>query len=73
MRTVWLQALIILCAYVAYKSTDDFSLYARDAFGYNELEAAKIATLSFWMRPIAAVAVGFLADKLNSQVALLGS
>jgi MFS family permease len=73
MPTVWLQALIILCAYVAYKSTDDFSLYARDAFGYNELEAAQIGTLSFWMRPIAAVAVGFMADKLNSHVALLSS
>ncbi|PCJ41552.1 MAG: MFS transporter [SAR86 cluster bacterium] len=73
MRAVWLQALIILCAYVAYKSTDDFSLYARDAFGYNEVQAAQIGTLSFWMRPIAAVGVGFLADKLNSQGALLGS
>jgi nitrate/nitrite transporter NarK len=73
MPTVWLQALIILCAYVAYKSTDDFSLYARDAFGYNEVQAAQIGTLSFWTRPIAAVSVGFLADKLNSQVALLGS
>lgn len=71
--TVWLQAIIILCAYVAYKSTDDFSLYARDAFGYNEVQAAQIGTLSFWMRPIAAVSVGLLADKVNSQVALLGS
>jgi MFS family permease len=73
MPTVWLQALIILCAYVAYKSTDDFSLYARDAFSFNEVQAAQIGTLSFWMRPIAAVSVGLLADKLNSQVALLGS
>jgi nitrate/nitrite transporter NarK len=73
MPTVWLQALIILCAYVAYKSTDDFSLYARDAFGFNEVEAAQIGTLSFWMRPVAAIAVGFLADKISSQVALLGS
>lgn len=73
MPTVWIQALIILCAYVAYKSTDDFSLYARDAFGYNEVAAAQIGTVSFWMRPIAAVSVGFLADKINSHVALLGS
>lgn len=73
MPTVWIQAIIILCAYVAYKSTDDFSLYARDAFGYNDIEAAQIGTLSFWMRPIAAITVGFLADKISSQTALLGS
>ncbi len=67
---VWLQALIILCAYVAYKSTDDFSLYARDAFGFNEVDAAMLGTVSFWMRPLAAVTVGILADKLNSKLAL---
>jgi len=33
MKAVWCQALIVLCAYVAYKSTDVFSLYAREAFG----------------------------------------
>ena len=31
-RDVWLQALIVTCAYVGYKVTDDFSLYVSDAF-----------------------------------------
>ncbi len=63
-RTIWLQAIIILCSYVAYKTTDDFSLYAQDAFGYNDVNAAHIATISFWVRPLAAFAAGLLGDYL---------
>ena len=73
MKAVWCQALIVLCAYVAYKSTDDFSLYARDAFGYNDVEAAQIGTVSFWMRPIAAVCAGLLADRFSSRIMLITS
>ena len=68
-RSVWLQAIILLCAYVGYKCTDDFGLYAQDAFGFNDVDSAHIATISFWMRPIAAVIAGFLGDKfVHSKV-----
>ena len=73
MRAVWLQALIILCAYVAYKSTDNFSLYARDAFAYNDVAALSLGTISFWMRPVAAIGAGLLADRLNCFTMLLVS
>lgn len=73
MPMVWLQALIILCAYVAYKSVDDFSLYASDAFAYNDVEAARLSTVAFWMRPLAAVGAGLLADKVGSMLILLVS
>lgn len=62
--TIWLQAFILLCSYVGYKCTDDFSLYASDAFGYNDVDAAHIATISFWIRPFAAIAAGLLGDKI---------
>jgi nitrate/nitrite transporter NarK len=72
-RTIWLQAVIVLCAYVGYKTTDDFSLYASDAFGYNDVAAAHIGTISFWVRPLAAVIAGFLADRIrSSKVTILG-
>ena len=64
---VWLQAIIVTCAYVGYKTTDDFSLYASDAFGYHDVAAAQIGTISFWIRPIAAVGAGYLADKFSSS------
>ncbi len=62
-RTIWMQALTILCAYVGYKCTDDFSLYASDVFGYDDVNAAHIGTISFWVRPMAALAAGFLGDR----------
>ena len=65
MPAVWFQAGIVVCAYVGYKSTDDFSLYARDAFGYDDVAAAKIGTLSLWVRPFAAIAAGFIADRVG--------
>ena len=64
-RSIWLQALITLCAYVGYKCTDDFGLYASDVFGYNDVNSAHIATISFWVRPFAAVAAGFLGDRFG--------
>ena len=71
--TVWLQAIIVVCAYVGYKATDDFSLYASDAFGYDDVAAAKIGTISFWIRPVAAIGAGFLADKFSpSKITIVG-
>jgi nitrate/nitrite transporter NarK len=64
---IWLQAVIVICAYVGYKTTDDFSLYASDAFNYHDVAAAKIGTVSFWVRPFAAVGAGFLADKFSAS------
>jgi len=67
MRKVWLQAIIVICAYVGYKSTDDFSLFASDAFGYDDVAAARIGTISFWIRPFAAMGAGLLADRVSSS------
>ena len=64
-RSVWLQALILLCSYVGYKCTDDFGLYAKVAFNYDDIESAHIATISFWMRPVAALAAGILGDRFG--------
>lgn len=70
---LWLQALIVICAYVGYKSTDDFALYARDAFGMNDVEAARTGTIAFMVRPLAALGAGLLGDWIESSRVLLGS
>ncbi len=71
LKGVWVQAIILLCSYVGYKCTDDFSLYAHEAFGYNDVEAAHIATVSFWIRPVAAVVAGLLGDHFtHSKLAM---
>ncbi|MCZ6503085.1 MAG: MFS transporter, partial [Gammaproteobacteria bacterium] len=53
---VWLQALIVMCAYVGFKGFDNFSLFAVQAYGMNEVDAAGLVALGAWVRPIAAVA-----------------
>ena len=66
-REIWLQALVVVCAYVGYKATDDFSLFARDVYGYDDVAAARVSAISFWMRPLAAIAAGFLADRFRAS------
>lgn len=66
---VWMQAFIVLCSYVGYKCTDDFSLYAKDTFGYDDVFSAHVATISFWTRPVAAVLAGYLGDRfIHSRI-----
>jgi len=71
MPVIWLQAVIVICAYVGYKITDDFSLYANQVLGMTEVEAAAIGGAALWMRPLFAVTVGFIADKFTGSRVLL--
>lgn len=64
--TIWLQALIIICAYVGYKSLSDFSLYAKEVLLFNDVQSAQVGSLMLWTRPVAAVGAGFLALRFNS-------
>jgi sugar phosphate permease len=77
---VWLQAVIIICAYVAYKGFDNYSLFAVEAYGMDAVEAARIVAIGSWMRPVAALGAGLLGDRFNVSrmtvlafVLLLGS
>jgi len=67
MPAVWLQALIIVCAYVGYKGFDNYSLFAVRGYGLDEVEATHIVTIGAWMRPVAAVAAGLLADRYTAS------
>ncbi len=69
-RSVWLQSLIVVCAYVGYKGFDNYSLYVVDVYGFDEIEAAKIITLGSWARPIIAIAIGLIADRFNALTML---
>jgi len=63
--SVWLQSLIVVCAYVGYKGFDNYTLFAVDVYGYSEIEAAKLVTLGSWIRPFAAIIAGLLADRFH--------
>ncbi len=72
MPSVWLQAVVIICAYCAFKGTDFYSRYAVSAYGLTTVQAAVVVTVSTWIRPAAAIAAGFLADRFftSSRVIL---
>lgn len=70
---VWLLMVIILCAYVGYKITDVFSLYARDVMMYNSVDSAKVGTFLLFIRPIVGVIIGILADRWQTTALLFVS
>ena len=64
---IWLHAIILLCGYVGYKITDDFSLYARDVVGLDDVKSAGIGAIGIWLRPVFAIVAGLLADRFLSS------
>ncbi|MFY0625858.1 MAG: MFS transporter [Reichenbachiella sp.] len=63
---------IVLCAYIGYKVTDNISLYSFEVLHMDEIEASKMASFALWMRPIFALLAGFLADRFKSYNVLIG-
>lgn len=65
-RTVWLQAIIVVCAYSAYKALDYYSLYAVDVLGMNEVDAAWFISNASYLRAVSAVAAGLVVDRYSA-------
>jgi len=61
--SVWLLMIIILCAYVGYKITDVFSLYAQDVMLYDQVQSAQVGTFLLFVRPVIGILIGILADR----------
>jgi len=69
---VWAQAMVVVCAYCGYKGLDNYSLYAVQALGMSELDAAKFATATAYVRPVAAIVAGLLADRFTARGVIAG-
>ena len=63
---IWAQAGVIICAYCGYKGLDNYSLYAVQVLGMNEIDAAKLSTYGAYVRPVACVFAGLIADRFDS-------
>ncbi|MGI9224047.1 MAG: MFS transporter [Woeseiaceae bacterium] len=63
---IWAQAAVIICAYCGYKGLDNYSLYAVQVLGMDEVRGAALATYGAWVRPFAAVFVGLVADRFSA-------
>ena len=62
---VWAQAGIIVCAYSAFKGSDNYSLYAVQVMGMDEVAAAKFTAYAAYLRPVGALAAGVVADRFS--------
>ena len=63
---IWAHAAVIVCAYCGYKGLDNYSLYAVQVLGMDEVRGAALSTYGGWIRPFAAIIAGIVADRFNA-------
>ena len=63
---IWAQAAIIVCAYTMFRGVDNYSLYAVQVLGMDELRAAGFAATAAYVRPVAALTAGLIADRFDA-------
>ena len=66
-ESIWLLMIIIMCAYVGYKVTDFYSLYASEVMFFDQIEAAKVGAVQLYLRPIVCIMIGLLADNTKNM------
>jgi nitrate/nitrite transporter NarK len=64
--------MVVVCAYCGYKGLDNYSLYAVQVFDMSELDAARFTAAAAYIRPIAAVAAGLMADRFSARSVIGG-
>lgn len=69
---LWAQAGVIVCAYSTFKGLDNYSLYAAEVLGRDEVAAAALVRDASWLRPLGAIAAGLIADRLRAGSVILG-
>lgn len=67
MPSVLLLMIIVLCAYMGYKTTDVISLFSKEVMNYNEVKSAQVATFLLYARPVVALilAVFFIRIRIT--------
>ena len=65
-KSIFLISIIILCAYMGYRITDIYSLYAAEVMMYDQINAAKIGAYQLYLRPIVCISVGLFSDKTGN-------
>lgn len=73
MPAVWFQSIVIVGAYCTFKGIDYYSQYAKDIWGWSDVEASTLSTLTSWVRPIGTVAAGLLADRFRPSRTVIGA
>lgn len=72
MPEVWLISIVVLCSYSAYWGSFYFTPYATDAYALSVVAGASIGVGRMWIKPISALAAGFMADKIGVAKSVFG-
>jgi sugar phosphate permease len=64
---VWAQALVVVCAYCGFKGSDNYSLYAVQVLGMDEVAGAKFTAYASYLRPVGALIAGIVADRFSTS------
>jgi sugar phosphate permease len=68
---VWLLAIIIMAAYSGYWGAVYFTPYATETYALGSVLGGAVGTAKLWIAALAAVAAGFIADKIGPPKAVL--
>ena len=69
--SVWCNLFIIISAYCAFKGVDYYALSIKESFSWKEKNVHLFITFLTWMRPFAALSLGFLGDKVRPSYACI--
>ena len=64
--SVWLIAVVVICAYCGFKAIDNYAVFVVDAYGMTGCGRAQLSTWAAWIRPIAALVIGIGSDRLST-------
>ena len=67
---LWLAAFCILCGYQLFWATYSFSGYLQKSYGMTAVAVGTITVAKLWMRPVGAIAAGFVGDRFNLEKVL---
>lgn len=67
---VWLLAIVIFCAYYMYLGSYDFPAFVERGFDRSKEFAAWLGAYRDWLRPVAAIGAGFIADRIHPSRAV---
>lgn len=62
---VWLITVVIFCAYLMFLGSYDFPAYAERGFDQSKEFGAWLGAFRDWLRPVAAIAAGIIADRVS--------
>lgn len=63
---VWAQAAIIVCAYCGYKAVGFYVQYLYEVMDFDEVQSNRIVSYGAYVRPVAALAAGLIADRFDA-------